>query len=362
MFYHFLYPYAGDFSVFNLFRYLTFRTGGAILTALIISFLCGDPFIRWLKSRQAEGQPIRHDGPESHLITKKGTPTMGGGLILLALTISTVLWMDLSSYYVWIVLFVTLCFGALGAYDDYKKLTKRSSDGISGKTKLIVQITISLLATYAILAVSNDSFGMTISIPFLKDCLIDVGFFFYIFTMIVIVGASNAVNLTDGLDGLAIVPVMIAAACFALIAYLVGNAVFSGYLQIHHVVNTGELAIFCGALVGSGLGFLWFNAPPAKVFMGDTGSLAVGGGLGAISVIVKHELVLAIIGGLFVLEAVSVILQVGYYKMTKKRIFLMAPIHHHFEKKGWAEATIVIRFWIIAVILALIGLSSLKLR
>lgn len=267
MFYHFLYPYAGDFSVFNLFRYLTFRTGGAILTALIISFLCGDPFIRWLKSRQAEGQPIRHDGPESHLITKKGTPTMGGGLILLALTISTVLWMDLSSYYVWIVLFVTLCFGALGAYDDYKKLTKRSSDGISGKTKLIVQITISLLATYAILAVSNDSFGMTISIPFLKDCLIDVGFFFYIFTMIVIVGASNAVNLTDGLDGLAIVPVMIAAACFALIAYLVGNAVFSGYLQIHHVVNTGELAIFCGALVGSGLGFLWFNAPPAKVFI-----------------------------------------------------------------------------------------------
>ena len=344
----------------NLFKYITFRTGGAILTSLIISFTWGSRFILWLKSKQAEGQPIRLDGPESHILTKKGTPTMGGGLILLSLTISTLLWSDLKNIYIWIVLGVTLAFGLLGAYDDYTKLTKRNSKGISGKFKLSVQFFISILAIYFILHYGKAV--PTLSIPFLKDYSLHLGLFYFLSSSFVIIGASNAVNLTDGLDGLAIVPVMIAAACFCLIAYLVGNSVFANYLQIPHVVSCGELSIFCGALIGSGLGFLWFNAPPAKVFMGDTGSLAVGGALGIISVIVKHELVLSIIGGLFVLEAISVLLQVGYFKLTGKRIFLMAPIHHHFEKKGWSEPTIIIRFWIIATILALVGLSTLKLR
>lgn len=362
MLYNFLHPLSAEFAIFNVFRYLSFRTVGAILTALMICFFLGDPFIQWLKRKQGEGQPIRLDGPESHLLTKKGTPTMGGALILFSLFLSTLLWANLVNPYVWIVMGVTLGYGFIGGYDDYLKLTMRSSQGLSGKSKLIMQTAIALMATVLIYMLSKDNLSTTLAVPFFKDVLLDLGVFFFVFAACVIVGASNAVNLTDGLDGLAIVPVMIAAFCFALIAYLVGNSVFASYLQIHHVADVGEIAVFCGALIGAGLGFLWFNAPPAKIFMGDTGSLAVGGALGTIAVITKHELVLAIIGGLFVIEAVSVILQVGYFKMTGRRIFLMAPIHHHFEKKGWAESTIVIRFWIIASILALIGLSTLKLR
>ena len=360
MLYYFLLPYAGQSGFFNLFRYLTFRTGGAILTALILSFWLGQPVINWLKSRQRNGQPIRLDGPETHLLTKQGTPTMGGCLILLALTFSTLLWADLSNAYIWVVLAVTLGFGATGAIDDYLKLTRKNSRGLSVKRKLVAKMLIAGCATYFIVQLSRQNLGDAVAVPIFKDYLIHLGLFYYAFSIVTIVGASNAVNLTDGLDGLAIVPVMIAMACFCLISYLVGNSVFANYLQLHYVPHAGELAVFGGGLIGAGLGFLWFNAPPAKVFMGDTGSLAAGGALGVISVITKHELVLAIIGGLFVLEAVSVILQVGYYKLTKRRIFLMAPIHHHFEKKGWAEPTIVIRFWIIASILALVGLSTLK--
>ena len=362
MLYYFLVPLSDFWSVFNLFRYLTFRTGGAILTSLIISFVCGGPTIKWLKSKQASGQPIRTDGPESHLITKKGTPTMGGSLILLGITLSTLLWTDWRNPFIWIVLMITLGFGCLGAFDDYLKLTRNSHHGMSGRMKLLGQIILSLIAAYLVTQVTSDKHADGLAIPFLKDYFINLGYFFYPWAVLVIVGASNSVNLTDGLDGLAIVPVMIASACFCLIAYLVGNAVFSEYLQIPHIIHAGELTIFLGSLIGSGLGFLWFNAPPAKVFMGDTGSLSVGGALGVVSIITKHEIVLAIVGGLFVLEAVSVIVQVCSFKLTGKRIFLMAPIHHHFEKKGWAEPTIVIRFWIIASILALIGLSTLKLR
>lgn len=362
MLYYFLFPYSGEIGFFNLFRYLTFRTGGAILTALVLSFWLGQPIIDWLKRKQKEGQPIREDGPETHLITKKGTPTMGGSLILLALTFSTLLWADLSNAYIWIVLIVTLGFGALGARDDYLKLTRKSSKGLSAQRKFLGQIMISGIATYFIIDLSSANLTGAVAVPIFKDYLIHMGLFYYVFAICVMVGSSNAVNLTDGLDGLAIVPVMIAMSCFCLISYLVGNTVFANYLQLHYVPHVGELAVFGGGFIGAGLGFLWFNAPPAKIFMGDTGSLAAGGALGVISVITKHELVLTIIGGLFVIEAVSVILQVGYYKLTKKRIFLMAPIHHHFEKKGWAEPTIVVRFWIVASILALIGLSTLKLR
>lgn len=362
MLYQLLYPLAEHYSFFNLFRYITFRTGGAILTALIISFVFGNPIIHWLKSKQKDGQPIRLDGPESHLITKKGTPTMGGCLILFAITISTLLWTDLSNQFVWVALLITLGFGALGAYDDFLKLTKKSSKGLGGRFKLLGQIVLSLIAVYYVTHYTSPKLANSVTFPFVKDFVLNLGYLYYPWGICVIVGASNAVNLTDGLDGLAIVPVMIAAACFGLISYLVGNAVFSSYLQLHHINHTGELTVFLGSILGAGLGFLWFNAPPAKVFMGDTGSLAAGGALGIVAVITKHEIVLAIVGGLFVLEAVSVILQVYYYKMTGKRIFLMAPIHHHFEKKGWAEPTIVIRFWIIATILALVGLSTLKLR
>ncbi len=362
MLYHFLYPYAAFFQPFNLFRYITFRTGGAILTALLISFVLGPKFIRWLKSKQGEGQPIREDGPASHLVTKKGTPTMGGGLILFAISCSVLLWSNLTESYIWAVLFVMLGFGILGSIDDYLKLTKRNSKGLSGKGKLLWQGLVSGIAIGFILQDSPNEFKTILSIPFLKTLSFDLGWFFVPFGLCVIIGSSNAVNLTDGLDGLAIGSVMIAALCFTLITYIVGNHIFSNYLQLPYIPGAGELAVFCAAIVGASLGFLWFNAPPAQVFMGDTGSLALGGALGTVSVVIKHELVLAIIGGLFVLEAVSVILQVGYYKMTKKRIFLMAPIHHHFEKKGWTEQTVVIRFWIIATILALIGLSTLKLR
>jgi len=357
-----LVPLADQFQAFNLFRYITFRTGGATITALIISLLCGPAFIRWLKAHQVEGQPIRDDGPESHLLTKIGTPTMGGLLILIAFVVSTLLWMPLSNPYLWPVLLVVIAFGAIGSVDDWMKLRRLSHNGMSARMKMGMQLVVGFIATLAFVQLSPESLRYGVAVPFLKDTLISMGILYVPFAVMVIVGASNAVNLTDGLDGLAIVPVMIVAGCFALIAYLAGNYNFATYLQINYVPGTGDLAVMCGALIGSGLGFLWFNAPPARVFMGDTGSLALGGGLGAISVATRHELVLAITGGLFVVETVSVILQVASFKLTGKRIFLMAPLHHHFEKKGWAEPTIVIRFWIISVVLAVAGLSSLKLR
>ncbi len=362
MLFNLLTPLADDYIIFNLFRYLTFRSGGAVLTALVISFVVGPRIIQWLKAKQGAGQPIRDDGPESHVLTKAGTPTMGGFLILLALCVSTLLWADLTNGFVWAILYITIGFGTIGFADDMLTLTRRSSHGLPSRFKLLAQIVIGTLAVIWLIQLSPEGVETRLAIPFLKNVMIDLGWFFGVFGVMVLVGASNAVNLTDGLDGLAIVPVMIAAGCFALIAYLAGNSVFAGYLQIHYVAGTGELAVFCGALVGASLGFLWFNAPPAMVFMGDTGSLSVGGALGGISIVTKHELVLAIIGGLFVLEAVSVIVQVASFKLTGRRVFRMAPLHHHFEKKGWAEPTIVIRFWIIASILALAGLATLKLR
>ena len=362
MFPDLLIPLADNFQPFNLFRYLTFRTGGAVMTALVLSLLCGPAFIRWLKSHQAEGQPIRSDGPESHILTKAGTPTMGGLLILGVFVITTLLWVPLGTAYLWPVLIIAIGFGGIGAIDDWLKLKKKSSAGLRSYQKFLLQSALALVAIIYLVELSPDDLRYGIALPFLKDTLLYLSYFYIPFALVVIVGASNAVNLTDGLDGLAIVPVMIAASVFALIAYLSGNLNFSEYLQINYIAGTGDLAVVCGALIGAGLGFLWFNAPPAKVFMGDTGSLALGGTLGVISVATRHEVVLAITGGLFVLETVSVILQVASFKLTGKRIFLMAPLHHHFEKKGWAEPTIVIRFWIISVILALIALSTLKLR
>ncbi len=362
MLYNLLAPYANDLQFFNLFRYITFRSGGAVFTALIICLWIGPRVIKWLKSKQGEGQPIRLDGPESHLITKKGTPTMGGVMILLSWIIATLLWADLSNRYVWVVIVATLGFGAVGAFDDFLKLTKRNSKGLSSRRKLMAQAVISLAAALVIQGHAPASLSSHIAIPFFKDVLINAGGFYMFFVLIVMIGASNAVNLTDGLDGLVSVPAVIAAGCFALISYLVGNAVFANYLQLHFVPGAGELAIICSALIGAVLGFLWFNAPPAQVFMGDTGSLAIGGLLGAVAVVTKHEFVLAIVGGLFVVEALSVIIQVASFKLRGKRVFKMAPIHHHFEKLGWAEPTVVIRFWIIAVIFALLGLATLKLR
>ena len=362
MLYNLLAPLASDFGPLNLFRYITFRTGGAVMTALLVCFISGPAVIRWLKAKQREGQPIRTDGPESHLLTKKGTPTMGGFIILLGLLVATLLWADLTNKYVWAVMLVTTGFGLVGFADDYLKLTRRSHKGVPGKIKLLAECVVATVATIWILSLSRDPLTTALAVPFFKDLVIPLGLMFLPFAVLVMVGASNAVNLTDGLDGLAIVPVMIAAACFALITYVVGNAVFANYLQIHYVAGSGELAVFCGALIGAGLGFLWFNAPPAMVFMGDTGSLSMGGALGAVAVIVKHEIVLAIVGGLFVLETFSVIVQVVSFKLTGKRVFRMAPLHHHYEKKGWAEPTIVIRFWIIATVLALVGLATLKLR
>ncbi|PZP86829.1 MAG: phospho-N-acetylmuramoyl-pentapeptide-transferase [Azospirillum brasilense] len=362
MLYNLLAPLAEDYTFFNLFRYLTFRSGGAVFTALIICFIVGPRLIRWLRKVQNGGQPIRDDGPESHLLTKKGTPTMGGLMMLFAVTVSTTLWCDVKNPYVWVALFVTLGYGLIGFLDDYLKVSKKNHKGLSGKKKLVGQFVIAFAAAYWITTVTPDGLNHHLALPFFKNLLINLGFLYIPFVMLVLVGASNAVNLTDGLDGLAIVPIMIAAGCFALITYLAGNLVFANYLQIHFVPGTGELAVFCASMIGAGLGFLWYNAPPAKVFMGDTGSLAFGGALGAVAVMVKHEIVLGIIGGLFVMEALSVIIQVASFKLTGKRVFRMAPIHHHFEKLGWQESTVVIRFWIIAVILALIGLSTLKLR
>jgi phospho-N-acetylmuramoyl-pentapeptide-transferase len=362
MFYNLLYPLADVFSPFNLFRYLTFRSIAAFLTALVLSFVIGGGLIRWLRSKQAQGQPIRSDGPATHL-TKKGTPTMGGLLILITLTVATLLWADLTNRYVWIVLAITLAFGAVGFWDDFLKVTKKNPKGVPGKIKLAISIVVGALATYLIAQASPASLRYTMALPFLKDVLLPLGLLgFLAFGTLVMVGASNAVNLTDGLDGLAIGPVIMASAVFGLIAYVVGNTILTNYLYLHHVPRSGELAVLLAALIGAGLGFLWFNAPPAMVFMGDTGSLAIGGALGAVAVVTKHEIVLAIVGGLFVLETVSVIVQVLSYKWTGRRVFRMAPLHHHFEQKGWAEPTIVFRFWIIAAILAMAGLATLKLR
>jgi phospho-N-acetylmuramoyl-pentapeptide-transferase len=358
---YWLIDFSEQFSAFNVFRYITFRTGGAVVTAALFVFLFGPWIIDHLRIRQGKGQPIRPDGPQTHIV-KAGTPTMGGLMILSGLVVSTLLWANPRNPYVWVVLFVTLGFGFIGFYDDYLKVTKQTHAGFSGRLRLSIEGVIALSACAAFIWLGRTPFSSSVTFPFIKDLVLNLGWFFAIFGAFIIVGAGNAVNLTDGLDGLAIVPVMIAAASFGLISYLAGNAVFAEYLQIHYVAGTGELSVLCGALLGAGLGFLWFNAPPASIFMGDTGSLALGGLLGAVAVATKHEIVLAVIGGLFVLEAVSVIVQVVSFKLTGKRIFKMAPIHHHFEQLGWTEPQIVIRFWIISVVLALAGLSTLKLR
>ncbi|MEM1431158.1 MAG: phospho-N-acetylmuramoyl-pentapeptide-transferase [Pseudomonadota bacterium] len=348
-------------DVFNLFRYITFRAGAAFFTALIFGFLFGRPLIDLLRRRQGKGQPIRDDGPESHF-AKAGTPTMGGVLILGGLTVSTLLWARLDNPYVWITLFVTIAFGLLGFADDYAKVSKGNAKGVSGRVRLAIGFAIAAVAALACAAAHPEDLANQLAFPVFKDVLLSMGLLFIPFAMFVIVGAANAVNLTDGLDGLAIMPVMIAAGTLGVIAYAVGRVDFTEYLDVHYVPGTGELLIFSAGLIGGGLGFLWYNAPPAAVFMGDTGSLALGGALGAIAVATKHEIVLAIVGGIFVVEALSVIIQVAYFKRTGKRVFLMAPIHHHFEKRGWAEPQIVIRFWIISLILALIGLATLKIR
>ncbi|MCH2078745.1 MAG: phospho-N-acetylmuramoyl-pentapeptide-transferase [Rhodobacteraceae bacterium] len=349
----------GDF--FNLFRYITFRAGGAFLTALVFSFLFGRPLINLLRKRQGKGQPIRDDGPESHF-SKAGTPTMGGALILGALIVSTLFWARLDNGFVWLVLFVTVAFGAVGFADDYAKVSKQNTKGVPGRLRLGIGFVIAAVAGFAAYYLHPEALQGQLALPVFKDTLINLGFLFIPFALIVIVGSANAVNLTDGLDGLAIMPVMIAAGTLGIIAYAVGRVDFTEYLDVHYVPGTGEILIFSAGLIGGGLGFLWYNAPPAAVFMGDTGSLALGGALGAIAVATKHEIVLAIVGGVFVVEALSVIIQVAYFKATGKRIFLMAPIHHHYEKKGWAEPQIVIRFWIISLILAMIGLATLKVR
>jgi phospho-N-acetylmuramoyl-pentapeptide-transferase len=356
-----LVQFSDQIGALNVFRYQTFRTGGAIFTALLFVMLFGPGIIDLLRIKQGKGQPIREDGPKTHL-SKRGTPTMGGLMILAGITVSTLFWANLKNPYVWIVFGVTIGYGAIGFYDDYLKVTKRTTSGFGGKFRLILEVAIACIATYFIMMLGKPALADALTFPFFKTAVLHLGVFFIILGAFVITGAGNAVNFTDGLDGLAIVPVMIAAASFGLIAYLVGNAKFATYLQIHYVAGTGELAVLCGAMIGAGLGFLWFNAPPAMIFMGDTGSLALGGLLGAIAVAVKHEIVLGIIGGLFVLETLSVIIQVISFKTTGKRVFKMAPLHHHFEQKGWSEPTVVVRFWIISVILALIGLATLKLR
>jgi phospho-N-acetylmuramoyl-pentapeptide-transferase len=364
---YWLSDYSNVFTPLNVFRYITFRTAGATATALLFVFFFGPAIIRTLKIRQGKGQPIREDGPASHLLTKKGTPTMGGLMILSGFFASTLLWTNWGNPFVWTVLMVTFGFGVIGFYDDYLKVTKQSHAGYSGKLRLAGEFAIALVAAWMISVTTANPpatpwLSTSLALPLIKDTLINLGLFFIPFAAFVIVGAGNAVNLTDGLDGLAIVPVMIAAATFGFIAYLSGNVVFANYLQINFLPGTGELAVICGALIGAGLGFLWYNAPPAQIFMGDTGSLALGGLLGTVAVISKHEIVFAIVGGIFVMEALSVIIQVASFKMTGKRVFRMAPVHHHFEKLGWTEPQVVIRFWIIAVVLALVGLSTLKLR
>ncbi len=352
---------SSDISLFNLFRYITFRSGGALITAFLIMIVFGPRFIEWLKSKQGEGQPIRSDGPQTHFI-KKGTPTMGGLLILIAVFVATLLWAQLFNPYVWVLIFVLLGFGLAGLFDDYKKLTKHSSDGISGKQKLLLQFLISLVACLWLICLEEGPMGTTLTIPFFKDLFIDLSYFYIPFVLVVMVGSSNAVNLTDGLDGLVSMPVIMCCLVFAVIAYLVGRIDYSTYLHLHYVAGAGEMSVFCCAVIGATLGFLWFNAHPAQVFMGDTGSLALGGVLGTLSVATKQELLLAIAGGVFVMEVLSDIIQVASFKLRKKRVFLMAPIHHHFEKKGWSETTVVVRFWIVSILLALLALSTLKIR
>ena len=363
---HMLEAHGHHVPILNLFRYLTFRTGAALFTGQAVVGLMGNRFIDWMRKKQGRGQPIRTDGIERHVIEKAGTPTMGGFMILAGLIVGTLIWGDLANPFVWVVLMVTVAYGALGFMDDYAKVTKQTTAGISGWMKIAIQFGVAGLATYLIMVSSfrpvDPGLQSSVAFPIFKQLLLNLGWFYIAFGMIVIGGFSNAVNLTDGLDGLAIAPVMIAAAAFGFIAYLVGNIKFADYLQVHFIPGVGEIAPFCGALIGAGLGFLWFNAPPAKIFMGDTGSLALGGALGTIAVATKHEIVLVIIGGLFVLETVSVIVQVASFKLTGKRVFRMAPIHHHFERLGWQESTVVIRFWIISIVLALAGLATLKLR
>ena len=357
----------GHIPVLNLLKYLTFRTGMALFTAQLVVVLMGSRFIRWMQAKQGKGQPIRTDGIQRHVIEKAGTPTMGGVMILAGLIIGTLLWSDLSNVYVWAVLLVCSAYGILGFTDDYAKVTKQTTAGVSGKVRLALEALVAMAAVALIIVFGTNppetpDLTTSVAFPVFKQLLLPMGWGYLLFGAFIIVGAANAVNFTDGLDGLATVPVMIAAAAFGLIAYLVGNYVFAQYLQLHFVPGVGEVAVFCGAIIGAGLGFLWYNAPPAKIFMGDTGSLALGGSIGAVAVATKHEIVLGIIGGLFVLETLSVMIQVATFKLTGKRVFLMAPIHHHFEKLGWSESTVVIRFWIIAVMLALLGLATLKLR
>ena len=361
MLYNLLLNYVELLSFLNVFKYITFRTGLAFFTSLLISLLIGGPFIRLFSNKNIIN-PIRGDGPTDHIIKKIGTPTMGGVIILLGLIISVLLWADLSNIYIIFCLYIVFTFGLLGAYDDYKKIKNENSQGISSKSKLIVQIILAMIGMIILTYLIDYQEFKNLYFPFFKNLVVNLGWFFIPFSIFVIVGSSNAVNLTDGLDGLATVPVILVAGCFAFICYVSGNVVFSEYLQILYIEGTGEISIFCGAIIGACLGFLWFNAPPAKIFMGDTGSLALGGSLGAVGIITKHEIVLAITGGLFVLEALSVVIQVISFKLTGKRIFKMAPIHHHFEKKGWPESTVVVRFWIISIILAMIGLATLKLR
>ena len=361
MLYSFLNSLIDQFSALNVFRYLTFRTGLSVISSMTIVFLIGGSFIKFIEAHKITG-PIRKDGPIDHIIKKSGTPTMGGILILIGILFGTLLWADLSNSYIWVLLMVSTSFGLLGAVDDYLKIKHNNSKGISSWMKFFIQIFLSLLAILLLIKFGNNEHLKNLYFPFFKNIVLQLGLFFIPFSIFIIVGSSNAVNLTDGLDGLATVPVMLAALSFTLICYVVGNSVFSEYLQIPYIANVGEASIFCGSIVGACLGFLWFNVPPAKIFMGDTGSLSLGGSLGAVSIIVKHEIILGIIGGLFVLETASVIIQVLSFKLTGKRIFMMAPLHHHFEKKGWPESTVVIRFWIISIILALIGLATLKLR
>ncbi len=361
MLFSFLTSLIENYSFLNVFKYLTFRTGLSLITSLVVVFLIGGPLIKILSRNQIAG-PIRQDGPIDHIIKKSGTPTMGGVIIIIGMISSTLMWADLNNIFIWTLVFVSLGLGILGFVDDLLKIKFENSRGLNSKLKFLGQLIISLIAIYILLNHSNHDYLYNLYFPFFKNLILHMGLFFIPFALFVIVGSSNAVNLTDGLDGLATVPVMLVAVSFTLISYVVGNVIFSEYLQIQYIPGVGEISIFCGSIVGSCLGFLWYNAPPAKIFMGDTGSLSLGGSLAAVAIIVKHEIVLAIIGGLFVLETVSVIIQVVSFKLTGKRVFKMAPIHHHFEKKGWAESTIVIRFWIISIILALIGLATLKLR
>jgi phospho-N-acetylmuramoyl-pentapeptide-transferase len=356
----------GHLPGLNILRYITFRGGAALFTAVAVVMLMGSRFIAWMRTKQGKGQPIRKEGIERHIIEKAGTPTMGGVMILAGLIVATLLWADLSNVYIWAVLLVTTGYGVLGFLDDYAKVTKQTTAGLSGFARLAIEGGLAA-AAIAIMVIFGQAppdphLLTSVAFPFAKDFLLNLGWFYLIFGAVVIMGAANAVNFTDGLDGLATVPVMIAAATFGFIAYMVGDRVFAAYLQLHNVPGVGEIAVFCSALIGAGLGFLWYNAPPARIFMGDTGSLALGGALGSIAVAARHEIVLAVVGGLFVAETLSVIIQVAWFKRTGRRVFLMAPIHHHFEKLGWSESTIVIRFWIVSLLLALVGLSTLKLR